>query len=122
MKALYTELQLLCTIDQATKAVQTAAIEGTPEEFRKEMCKATRKYIVPGIPEGRIRWKGCFWFTFNIKGVWECAWGANDEKKDRIAEWLKAKRETAQKYGRPWPPAPVYTAAFTLPQHRTGKE
>jgi len=116
MNALYAELQLLCTTDQATKAVQTAAIEGTPEEFRKEMCKATRKHVVPPLPTGYIRIKECFWFAFNVKGVWECTWGTNDEKKNRLAEWLKEKRESAQKRGAEWPPKPIFQKAFTLPQ------
>ncbi len=122
MKPLYAELTLLCTDDQARKSVANAAIEGTQEQFRKEMCKATRKHVVPEIPEGQVRIKECFWFSFNIKGVWECAWGTNDERKDRIAEWLKSKRETAQKHGREWPPKPIYQKAFNLPQPRTGKE
>jgi hypothetical protein len=122
MKTLYTELQLLCTTDQATKAVQTAAIEGTPEQFRKAMCKETRKYIVPQIPEGHARLKECFWLRFSVKSVWECAWGTNDERKERLAEWLKEKREAAQKRGSEWPPKPIYQKAFSLPQPRTGKD
>ena len=94
MKPLYDELLLLCATDHARGAVKSAAIEGTPEQFRKEMCKTTRKHVVPGIPEGQARLRECFWFSFNVKGVWECAWGTNDEKKDRLAEWLKEKRET----------------------------
>jgi hypothetical protein len=122
MNALYEELQMLCTTDQATKAVQTAAIEGTPETFRKEMCRATRKHVVPPLPTGHVRLKDCFWFTFNVKGVWECAWGTNDEKKEKLAEWLKDKRETAQKRGAEWPPMPIFQKAFSLPQPNTGKE
>jgi len=122
MKPIYAELLLLCETTQAKKAIESAAIEGTPEQFRKEMCKTTRKHVVPGIPEGQARLRECFWFSFNVKGVWECAWGTNDEKKDRLAEWLKEKRETAQRRGYEWPPKPIYQKAFTLPQPRTGKE
>ena len=122
MKPIYDELLLLCTTDQARNAIRTAAIEGAPEEFRKQMCKETRKHVVPGIPEGQVRLKECFWFAFNVKGVWECAWGTNDEKKDWLAEWIRAKREATQRRGKAWPPKPIYQKAFTLPQPRTGKE
>ena len=122
MKPLYTELTLLCANEQARNAVKTAAIEGTPEAFRKNMCKATRKFVVPEIPEGQIRLRECFWLAFNVKGIWECAWGTNDEKKNRLAEWLRTKREATQKRGKEWPPKPIYQKAFNLPQPRTGKE
>ena len=122
MNEIYNELILLCETDQARHAVKTAAIEGTPEDFRVHMCKQTRKHIVPGIPEGKTRLKECFWFTFNVKGVWECAWSTKEEKKNKIAEWLKEKRESAAKRGSEWPPKPIYQKAFTLPQPRTGKE
>ena len=122
MKPLYDELILLCETTQAKKAIESAAIENTPEEFRKQMCKETRKHVVPGIPEGQVRLKECFWFTCNVKGVWECAWGTNDEKKDRLAEWIRAKREATQRRGKAWPQKPIYQKAFTLPQPRTGKE
>lgn len=122
MNAIYDELLLLCKTEQGRNAVKTAAIEGTPEAFRKEMCKATRKHVVPEIPEGQIRLRECFWFTFNVKGIWECAWGTNDEKKTRVAEWIKSKREMAQKRSGEWPPKPIYQKAFTLPQPRTGKD
>lgn len=115
---LYDELLLLCKDSQAANAVKTAAIEGTPEDFRKQMCKETRKHVVPSIPDGQVRIKECFWFSFNVKGVWECAWGTNTEKKKRLAEWIKEKREREQNAGRPWPPKPIYQKAFSVPQPR----
>ena len=122
MKALYDELLLLCETTQAKKAIESAAIEGTPEEFRKQMCKETRRNFVPELPEGQVRLRECFWFSFSVKLVWEVAWGTNDERKDRLAEWIRAKREATQRRGKAWPPKPIYQKAFTLPQMRTGKE
>lgn len=122
MKPIYDELLLLCTTDQARNAIRTAAIEGTTEEFRKQMCKETRRNFVPELPEGQVRLRECFWFSFSVKLVWEVAWGTNDERKDRLAEWIRAKREATQRRGKAWPPKPIYQKAFTLPQPRTGKE
>jgi hypothetical protein len=84
MHPLYDELLMLCGDNaHARAAVLTAARAGTPEAFRVKMCKAMRKQFIPAIPAGMMRDGHCFWLKFVARGVWECAWGTDEYRKER---------------------------------------
>ncbi len=122
MHPLYSELLILCGDNAlARAAVQAAAIVGTPEKFRVQMCKETRRQFFPAIPVGMIRDSHCFWLKFASRGVWECAWGTNVARKDKAAAWLKEQREKRQAGGLSWPPVPAYKRAVVSPQPMDGK-
>ena len=130
---LYQELLLLATDANARAAVNLAANGSTPKEQRKEWCKRTRAAFFPRKPEGMTYLRHSFWQQVEAKFIWEIAWGVlptTDERKTRLAEWLKERREEAIRRAKGdvisldgiWPPAASFQRAYTLPQPKDGRD
>ncbi len=106
---------------QAAAAIRTAAIRNTPEKFRSDMEAATRKDILPAIPDGMTFARGSFWSDFRAKFIWHRAWKGDALQKHNAAEWLRKQREDAQRRGTAWPPKPVFQKAMVQPAPWDGK-
>lgn len=121
---LYILLLTMTGDPNASAAVNLAATaaERMSLEQRKDWCKKTK--IAPKIPPGMMFAKYSFWAQFQTKLVWEVAWGvvkANGDsgRKDRLAAWLRERREDAIRLETAWPPKPVFRPVYELPQVRT---
>lgn len=129
MTTIYDELRTLCADgspiqnpEQARHAISTAEIPGTPDKFRREMYDATAKHILPVRPPGMGFSRDCFWSKFRAKFVYRKAWMGSDQEKENAAAWLRSQRETAQRRGNAYPPAPSFRPVVVMPQPWDGKE
>lgn len=103
---LYDELRLLSDNPHVWAAINTAAIQGAPDEMLRKLEKQIS--ILPEVPPGKRFAKECFWSKFQAKFVWHTAFGKDDVRKERAARWLRAMREAAQSKGQHWPPKPIF--------------
>ena len=128
MHILYYELLSMChersilPVVAAKAAIEVAAIETTPEDFKRQMRDKTLCLVMPEIPQGMEYGKDCFWRFFQQKFIWHRAWCGTPKQKDVAAAFIRKHREIAQNRGEQWPPKPTFRPKVTLPQPRDGKD
>lgn len=124
--SLYNELLALLPLarnqDGARAAIMTAKQPTLPEQFRRDMMRKTWLMWLPEMPEEQEFMRGTFWDVLSDAMPVRRLWLGSDERKQRLADWLKERRERAMKKGEAYPPKPIFRPQVVLPQPKDGKE